>query len=126
MGKIVKLLREVSPLNRRKSPRLELSRSLECVCSLQDDGKPVEQKGYIINVSGGGTLIATRELKLYPQTSIAVRVALPSQEIVELTGVIIRTYRRNDGSAWYFSAVRFEPGNDLSLKRLLHMVSTDR
>ncbi len=126
MGKIVKLLREVSPLNRRKYSRLELSKSLECTFSLEEDGATTLEPGLLINVSEGGALLATRQLKLFPKAEITVCVRLLSQETVEITGVALRTYRRNDGSAWYFSAVQFKPGNEVSIKKLLHQASVEK
>ncbi|HNX81356.1 MAG TPA: PilZ domain-containing protein [Candidatus Omnitrophota bacterium] len=126
MGRVVRFLRQVSALNRRKCPRLELSKSLECVCSFAEDGKMLLRSGYIVNISEGGALVATRELKLYPQTTLTVRVSMPSQETVDVTGVILRAYRRSDGSEWYFSAMQFDPGNEVSIKKLLHLVSIEQ
>lgn len=122
-NKFVKFVRDLKPFNRRKDPRFQSQRSIECMCVYTESGKQLECSSEILDASRGGLLIMTDKNKIYPGREVKIQFHLPSYpKLISLTGKIIRTSRRFKGDT-YFSAVKLQnrenPGIELLLSFIL-------
>lgn len=110
------------PFNRRRAPRFEPYRLIECTCVYLSDGQRQESLSEIVNVSRVGLLLVTNEKKIYPKTEVEIHIDLPFGKIILLHGVIVWTQRKHSQS-WYYSGVELHDSEKKGIDELIHFVT---
>lgn len=118
---IPELLRNLKFFNRRKDTRFEATKNIEGVCEYFEYEQLKDCKCWICNISKGGLLITTGEVKIFPGRVITIKIKLSEDKVNSVRGKIIRTYRSKK-QEWYYNAIRFLNAQDLENKELFNYI----
>jgi len=109
-------------LERRTFRRYQLDH-FRCICIYTDHDKEIRHPVVVVDISEGGLLMITENVKIYPDTPVTIELKYPeTDDVILLTGVIVRTYRREHGM-FYRSGVEFKGMDKEKIKQVIKTIT---
>jgi hypothetical protein len=110
----------IKPFDRRRHERFPSAKEIDCICSYDNFGQKTEVALLVMNVSKGGLLACTDQIKIYPGKEVEIKFKPhDSGSSFCVKAKVVRTLRRRDQQI-YYSGFKFLDSNQKDIQAFIN------